>query len=399
MSRSEPGERKRIALIGSSGGGAATLGHTNPVGFVDILSQHFEDGMDDSDVQLAFVLFVSTNDGSGMDGAKGKENVSLLYMTTTSQDTSHGTLECINEQVKSLEEKLAKDIQHGIIDGLISVSCKPSLFKNTFQAASNCKIPVTGTGGSSLSEASSTFKLDLIGNAGGSVATTAETKAISFASAFARHWRLKYSPHKANKTRKAPAWKSVLNSCLPAFWGVCLLKRVTTTRRFAEFVHVNDALLIVLEEYALPVVCSVVMATSRRHTESALMAAILAGTACRKTVVGGLLAGWLVTIFEEQLLYLCLLRWCVPATFINLLTSGFVGIVVATIMCPIAGYFSMASEYYRTTVLSFLWDESETDTKSMLRLMFHSFLGSLFCYGSKVGWCKSIGSCVQLRDL
>ncbi len=384
-------ETKQIGLIGSTGGGTATLGHTNPWEFVDLISRHLA-GICDAQVKLQTVFFFSMDDGGGFDGATGNEPATLLFIQNYPvKKTEHGILSHVNEQAQKMEEFLAREIREGRIHGLICVSCEPSLFAQTLQAASELNLPVTGTGGSSLSQASSKYKLRLIGNAGGSVATTPLTKAISFASAFAQHWKLMYSPWQADVKRKNPTWKSVLNSCLPAFWSVCLLKRLLTTTIFIDWTPVRGDLLIVLEAYALPIVCSVIMATSRRETESAAMAAILAGCSCRKTVLGGLFAGWLVSKFEEQLLYLCLLHWNVPATMTNLLTAGLVGIVTAVIMSPISPYLSMLTELYRNFVRTYIWTESDKD-EGILRCLFLSCLGPLICYGGKIGWCKCLKS-------
>lgn len=124
MSQTQSKETKWIALIGSSGGGTATLGHTNTREFIDVISRHFSDGIEGADVKLVKFLFVSMDDGSGFDGATGSENVTLH----DERDSFKGTLAAINEKVKVYEKYLADEIRYGNIDGLISVSCKPSLF-------------------------------------------------------------------------------------------------------------------------------------------------------------------------------------------------------------------------------------------------------------------------------
>jgi hypothetical protein len=66
------------------------------------------------------------------------------------------------------------------------------------------------------------------------------------------------------------------------------------------------------------------------------MGSVLAASACRKTILRGMFAGWLVSFFEERLLHLCILSWNIPATMINLLTSGFVGAFIAVLLSPLA---------------------------------------------------------------
>uniref|UniRef100_A0A7S4AA83 Uncharacterized protein n=1 Tax=Pseudo-nitzschia australis TaxID=44445 RepID=A0A7S4AA83_9STRA len=214
-------EQKKVALIGSTGGGTATLGHTNVADFVRLITYHLSSiGGQTSLVTLDTVLFVLLDNGAGFDSVTGKEDATLLLIQDGGKKemTFHDKLDRINEKVKSLEESVALGFREGKLHGLISVSCKPSLVARTLRAAAEQKIPVTGTGGSSLAMAASEFKLRLIGNSGGSVGTTPETKAISFASAFSKDWNLEYNPWKTKSTNAdPPTWKSVLNSCLPGF--------------------------------------------------------------------------------------------------------------------------------------------------------------------------------------
>jgi hypothetical protein len=394
-------------LIGSSGGGTATLGHNNVSEFVKLISDHLnrigggddDDDDDDDDelvgVNLDTVLFVSLDNGGGLDSVTGKEDATLLYIQDlgSKEILFHDSLDGINKMMKKYDESIATEIEEGKVHGLITVSCDPSILSRTFQAAAKQKIPITGTGGTSLSMATSKFKLRLIGNAGGSVGTTPETKAISFANAFSEEWDLKYYPWEATtKVANYPSWKSVLNSCLPGFWSIVLLKRLILTTPVGEWIpeYERDALIFMIESYSLPILCAVIMATSRRKVESVQMSAVLAASACRKTILGGLICGWCVSILEERLLYICILKWKLPATMTNLLRV-FVGILTAVIMLPVSPYLSQITEQYRNITLTYLWES--TGSNSMvhgyyIRILASSFLGFLFCYGSKIGWCK-----------
>ena len=395
-------EQKRIALIGSSGGGTATLGHTNPLEFVRLIADHLKciggeesSSPPSSPVVLDTVLFVSLDSGAGFDSVSGGEDATLLFLRDggSTQTTHRGTLDRINGLVREFEENTAKGFGDGTLHGLICVSCKPSLFGRTLRAAADRKVPVTGTGGSSLAElASTSYGVRLIGNAGGSVGTTPETKAISFASAFSRDWNLRYDPWKAAGRRpNPPSWKSVLNSCLPGFWSAALLKKIlVTTASAGRFLNEDDRgrLVVTLESYALPVFCAVIMATSRRKTESALMSAVLAGSACYRSVLAGLISGWLVAVFEERCLYWSLLRMKFPATFTNLITGGLVGVSTAVLVTPLCPYLRLATEGFRSVSVSYLWGSNGDDAGAYIPLIAKSLLGSLFCYGSKLGWCK-----------
>jgi hypothetical protein len=388
------GEQKRVVLIGSSGGGTATLGHNNTSDFVKLIADHLNCiGGEPSRVNLYTVLFVSLDNGAGFDSVSGEENATLLFVRDggSKQATYHDTLDKINEMIKEFEASTAIDIEEGNVHGLISVSCKPSLFSRTLQAAAKRKVPVTGTGGSSLAMATTEFKLRLVGNSGGSVGTTPETKAISFASALSKDWNLEYNPRKSKFTkRNPPSWKSVLNSCLPGFWSIVLFKKLILTTSIGRWLPESDRqrLIFMIESYALPILCAVVMATSRRKVESVQMSAVLAASACYKSILGGLIAGWLVSFFEERLLYASILHWKLPATSTNLITGGLVGVFTAALMTPISPYLRAATEAFRNISMSYLWDLKGSNINGYITPIASSFMGLLFCYGSKLGWCK-----------
>ena len=96
-------ERKRVLLIGSSGGGTATLGHNNTSGSVALIAHHLNGiGGDLLQVTLDTVLFVSLDSGAGFDSVTGQENATLLYIQDrgSKQATYHDTLDKINEMIK-----------------------------------------------------------------------------------------------------------------------------------------------------------------------------------------------------------------------------------------------------------------------------------------------------------
>jgi hypothetical protein len=387
-------EQKRVALIGSSGGGTATLGHNNTSDFVKLISDHLGCIGDQSSRAILYtVLFVSLDNGAGFDSVSGEENATLLFSRDggSEQATYHDTLDKINEMVMEFEESIATGIEEGNIHGLISVSCKPSLFASTLRAAAKQSVPVTGTGGSSLAMATTEFKIRLIGNSGGSVGTTPETKAISFASALSNDWVIGYDPWKSRFSKpNPPSWKSVLNSCLPGFWSIALFKRAIVATPIGLLLPEVDRhrLISIIESYALPILCAVIMASSRRKVESVQMSAVLAASACYKTVLGGLIAGWLAVFFEEQLLYISILTWHLPATFTNLITGGLVGVFTAALMTPISPFLRATTQQFRDLSLLYLWDAKGSDISGYVPLVARLFLGLLFCYGSKIGWCK-----------
>ena len=425
-----------VALIGSSGGGTATLGHTKPVEFMRLLDEEFKTKVTTSSkssphltkteppMLLKFIMFLVLDNGNGFDTASLDDKVTLYFHNEYDKDCrehmliEHGTLREINEKMIHIQKTILADMIGRYpcdIDALICVSCKPDLFHHTFVEAHYHGTPVTGTGGSSLSTISSIYDLKLIGNAGGSVATTPYTKAISFTYALSKHFNLTYQPWLKNNTNGSavlPTWRSVLNSCLPAFWVVALCKRfllLLQTRisypslSFLMSQDSVDTLVYILECHTLPMVCSIMMANSRRRTTGngtsisssddtsnpgLLMNAIIASCSCKKTVVGGLLAGYFVTYLEEYMLYFCILYVNIPATMTNLLTNGFVGMFVGLfIMTPLVPYLALLTETLRVGI-GLLVTSVDDDQPNMevLRCIILSFVGVFFCYGSKLGW-------------
>ncbi len=384
----KPPERvnRSVVLIGSSGGGTATLGHTQPSAFVETVETEF--AKIGGRIHLREVIFVSLANGQGMDLAKDDHEASLFHLSKGSQTVRKGTLKAINDKVAELEESIANDIELGKVHGIISVSCKPSLFHQTLEAAASCAIPLTGTGGTSLSSISSNYRVKLIGNSGGSVATTSLTKAISFTDALAKEWGLPYRPWLTTSTNK-PSWRSVLNSCLPAFWAIALCRRAFGHTKVEEWLPHSTLFLKVLQFNALPVICSVVMANSRRTSPGVLMGAALAAASCEGTVLGGLLAGWMVALLEEKLLYFCILYGNIPATMTNLLTTGFVGILVGVSMIPVAPFLAQLTDSFRWCLGVIVRQNHESDVLEHWRLLGMSLAGAAFCYGSKHGWYHS----------
>jgi hypothetical protein len=183
----KPTTKMRVAIIGSSGGGTATLGHTDG----RLLIHTIRDHLHTCDIALVHVCFVALDNGMGMDYVDAQTDTAVLYTistddhsqtktntTTTGTNTTssstddddddevlhglgtariqtRGRLEHVNRYLveERLDEKLAALIVDGTVQGLICISCCPELFARTLSAAAAAYrvFPVTGSGGSSLS--------------------------------------------------------------------------------------------------------------------------------------------------------------------------------------------------------------------------------------------------------
>lgn len=386
-----------VALIGSSGGGTATLGHTDSALLLRTIHhelQKIEHNADDgagAGGVLAQALFTSCI--KGFDAAKVDTDIATLYKASNNNNECHvqmvqaGVLKDVNETCSKIDKDvLAKQILEGKIQGLICISCDIRVHAATLQAAADMKIPVTGSGGTSLSAATSKFGIRLVGNAGGSVATTSYTRAVSYTHALATAWGKTYNPCNGSGQQQVPQWTSVLNACLPAFWAVALACRgIQLICPYVESdfsTRLTEHLLPLLQAHVLPTVCCVVMATSLapHHGSTALMAAAIASVVCEKSILAGLLAGWLVTVLIGRVLYRCIV-WNVPATMTNLVVAGGVGIMVALIVSPVVVHLQMLTEAIRRGV-HFPMDGRFPGAGF--------FIGALFCCGSKVGSYHSL---------
>ncbi|GKZ00576.1 hypothetical protein MPSEU_001009800 [Mayamaea pseudoterrestris] len=397
---SSKSKQKAVLVLASSGGGTATLGHTDPIS----LLQAIDDELRNIHARVEHVVFVSLCDGSGMDLVNASKSQAVLYEATRTSKKEQDKQElqdlflhpAIRDYMakQKYDERFANMIQISKIDAVICISFSPNQFPKTLTAAAQRNIPVTGSGGTSLSQAASLYNVQIVGNAGGSVATTCWTRAVSYTSSLAKYWKRSYTakdPMIAQTT--SPTMSSVLNSCLGAFWAVCLLKTIIIPFAVAAVSKVlsydaNDdvkSLLYALEHWCIPVLCSVVMATSTscRQVSNApglTMAAIIASASSHQSMLGGLLAGKLVARWTVPLLFACVTR-NVPATMTNLLTSGGLGAFIALILLPLTPWLR-----YMTTLirLGIYWTVQQPDYR--INMVIASAYGMLSCYGSKVGW-------------
>lgn len=374
-----------VALIGSSGGGTATLGHTDAAELLRVIHQELQKV--DGSMGIVQALFVSLHGGKGFDSAKLETDVATLFSISSNdcqiQSVQTGIVEQVNKTCKQMDEDLAKQIRCGQIDGLICISCNVDVHAATLQAAAEARIPVTGSGGTSLSEATSKFGIHLVGNAGGSVATTSYTRAVSYTHALATAWNKMYHPFSSSQNM-VPNWTSILNACLPAFWAVTLACRGVdiVAPLLADSSWLTDQVLPFLQSQALPTTCCVVMATALapHHGSTALMAASVASVVCQKSVLGGLVAGWLVALAVGRVLYQCIV-WNIPATMTNLVVAGGIGAAIAVIMAPLIPSLQLVTEYIR-------WAIHVPMDGSYPGVGF--LIGVLFCWGSKVGLYHAI---------
>ena len=238
-----------------------------------------------------------------------------------------GLLHDVNEKCKQLEQKvLAPYIlkKNSAIKGMICISCDPREVNfNSIAAAVKSGLPICGSGGTSLSVASSLHPgMNLVGNSGGSVATTTFTRAVSYTNALATSWGQSYSPFWQSKSNVngievvKPHLGSVLDACLPSFLAVTLACRVLTFAERFDFISDDkkwiSLLLSQIQSQALPTVCAVVTSATYapEHGSTSLMAAALASMGCSGSIISGLVCGRVVSFLVRILLKLFMYNCC-----------------------------------------------------------------------------------------
>ena len=176
---------KKIAVIGSSGGHLFVLGGKDPAGLLDeIIRQAGAAQMEVS--QAVFVAASKPLENPA------PETPAALWVLQDGKPAVvfNGTLAEVNEQAKAPLAELAAGIRAGQVDGLVLVSADPQgADQEVLAAAAESKIPVAGTGGSSMA-AARTLGANVI-SASGTTGTTNRTRAVGYISAFAGEWKLR----------------------------------------------------------------------------------------------------------------------------------------------------------------------------------------------------------------
>lgn len=384
----ESTEEYAAVLIGSSGGGTATLGHTNPVELLNTVHKELRRLRCDEDSKvcagLSQAIFVSMCDGSGFDSLKREDwlpgnnedgaarpMAKLYSVGFHSNDgdrggheeserlnvhTIQGPLPQINAKAKQLDTQLSKILRSN--HALISVSSEPTIIHaHSLRSCSALSIPVTGSGGTSISQIAELYNLPIIG-AQGSVASTTLTKARGWAKGLAREWGMTYDHSKQDCIRgdnssgevaeatPLPGLKSILESALPSSLFVCIVLRFFASTMDNEMIEYSL-------RYKVPgITCSILAATSRRSSSddqnvhdlsTILIASTVAGAWASASssqlegfheggsALAGLIAGASIPYALSTVSNLCV-RYHITATMTNILCGGGVGMIVGMMM-------------------------------------------------------------------
>lgn len=139
---------KKIAILGSSGGNLYNLGGKEPLKLIG----EIEKQASSADIIIGAVQFIGAN--ASMDHVSEKTLSRLYYFDKdekTVKFSEEKSLKETNEDAKKLDGEIADLINKGEIDGLVLMSCDPNgINKLAIKAAAEKKIPIVGTGGTSM---------------------------------------------------------------------------------------------------------------------------------------------------------------------------------------------------------------------------------------------------------
>lgn len=317
---------KRLAVVGSSGGNLYNQGGSDPQGMMkEIFTQ-----ADSAGIEVGYIQFIKTS--SSMDGIS-MESAATLYTLSGSGEitgSEEKTLAEINDMAKKTDKELAERIRKGEIDGLMLVSCDPKgANQEAILAAAEKRIPVAGTGGSSMADTQAAGCRVIA--ASGTTGTTNRTRAVSAVAAFSKEWGLKYSPvigSGKGKVQEGNVWKrinfrGIMMSSMPGFIAMAVCLALSKIPGLSGLGDVFNTLVGIL-----PIIVAAIAAKQISGMDEVGIVAGIVGGAL--SVDGGIIGGILVGILAGVLVYY-ISSFCfkhkVPGTTTNIAAGGLAGLI------------------------------------------------------------------------
>ncbi len=333
---------RQLAVIGSSGGNLYNQGGSDPKKMMDeIFTQAGSAG-----IKVAYVQFVGTNasmDNISMDAKARLWTLSGESSVGCSEETS---LKEINELAAAKDEELAGLIRDGKIDGIMLLSCDPKGINNkALTAAAEKKIPLAGTGGTSMA-ATQSMGCRVIA-ASGTTGTTNRTRAISAISAFSKEWGIKYSPiiasSQGSQVQQGNVWKrinfrGIMMASMPGFIAMALCLALSKIPGLGGLEEVFNTLV-----GFLPIVLAAIAAKQVSGLDEVGIVAGIVGGALSVDggIIGGLIVGILAGVLSYYIISLCF-KYKVPGTTANIAAGGLAGLVSGLagmyVIAPIAAW-------------------------------------------------------------
>lgn len=321
-----------------------------------------------------------------------------------------GTLAEVNQTTRKLDSELAALIRTGQVSAIVLASAHfgaDGTNSAVLRAAVETQTPCLGTGGTCMGQAVEAGALVLA--LGGSVSTTADSRALAAAAAMARHWRLRFSPRlPAPEVDVMPCLDAVLpfvlslslmHTCLPAFLAAVLSPRSLWHSRVAT-------LLAQASDFAVPTALAAV--ASRRAAQlgeaegvlSGILAGVLTSAASSLRLPEGsgypdgghssaacaALAAGIVAGLAARTALVSTHAVGLPATASTLVTVGGAGVVGG----GFGAALSPVSSAISTLVVSAIRHPCHASLSLELRLVSGALLGMLTKWGSINGFYHSI---------
>jgi fructose-specific phosphotransferase system IIC component len=328
---------KKIAVLGSSGGHLFVLGGKDPQALLgEIVRQAEAAGF-----EISHIAFVAAS--TSMDHVTDGTTATVWTQTAEGPKPSpEMSLDEANKMAEMESNKIAAAIRNGEVDGLILISADPkNINRDAIKAAAERKIPVVGTGGTSMAEARS-MGANVI-SASGTTGTNNRSRAVGYISAFASEWKTKYSPviGKTTEADTSNIWKrinlrSIMMSSLPGFIAMALILAIGKIPALNPSIGPLFDILI----GALPIIVAVVAAKQVSGLdEVGIVAGVVAGVlSVNGGILGGIVGGILAGIFASYLLNWSFRRRF-PATTASLVAGAIgglaSGILVYFVLAPI----------------------------------------------------------------
>lgn len=318
----------QVAVIGSSGGNLYSQGGDDPQALLaEVIRQLRAAG-----IGVGAVQFVAA--ANSMDGIKPDAPAALWTINPEGAPAVEvtGTLAQVNEAARLADEQLARRISDGEVGGVVLISADPAdTNQAAIAAAATAGLPAVGTGGSSVASAQSAG-LNVVA-ASGTTGSTNRTRAVSYASGLAKHWKLSYLPSlgttESGGEQQGSPWRrisirGIMVPSIPAFIAMALILAISKIPGLGEALGpVFDALV-----GGIPVV--VAMMAARKvsgFAEVGVVAGAIAGLlSVNGGIIGGLVGGVLAGIGVYYLMSRTL-RWGWPVTTANIVAGGLSGLL------------------------------------------------------------------------
>jgi len=375
----------RVALIGSSGGGGATISSGESIiqSINHQLSLIKSSNNDNNVVALTDVLLIVSNTGLDF---KNTSTIASLWVVDDDGaliNEAKGNLRDINERAKRIDASIAIKIMKGEVNALISVSSDPNkVNEKCIIAAIEKNIPIVGTGGTSISTISLNGA-NVIGSSGGSVATTSISRGISFAASLASYWKLQYIPSDNLKSVKIQA---IIGASVPILLISSLSKffinKLSESTKGNEYLQ---ALLSGITRIVPTVITMISCQESSQLYELSLISGAAVGSMANNGVIVsilvGVICGWMLT----YLLALCSKYHFLPTstTIISIGLSVMVSGVISIFLNQLLENYSHLLQ--PTQLLHYLNDLIATKISREQLLILRSVLGSILGYLSSLG--------------